>query len=434
MIDRKGPGFATLAIHAGQEPDPLTGAVVTPIHLASTFAQQAVGKHKGFDYARTRNPTRVSLEATIAVARGGDATASRSRAAWRRRTPCSACLRPGDHLLIPNDAYGGTYRLVASIYRGSRRHASRLSTCTSPDARRRRPGATRRALCGSRRRATRSCTSSTSRPSPRSPTITARCCIVDNTFATPYLQQPLALGADAVVHSSTKYLGGHSDVVGRLRRRRTTRSSPTTSASSRTRPGPCRARSTATSCSAASRPSRCASTASARTPGPDRGAPRRPPGGGARSTTRGSPSTPATSSPHARCCDFGAMVSFTLRAARQPPSRWPAGTRLFTLAESLGAVESLIELPARMTHASVAGSELEVDPALDPAVGRPRGRRGPARGPGRRSRPLLRRTVRRFGGGRRDGDGGGRSFGPGGAGRRSTHSTWSGKWRCRVTA
>ena len=159
----KGPGFSTRAIHAGQDPDPLTGAVVTPIHLASTFAQEAVGKHKGFDYRRTRNPTRVSLETTVASLEGashGYAFSSGMAAA----DAVLRLLRPGDHLLIPNDAYGGTYRLVASILPGP---ASAFSPVElqSPDAWQPRGAARRRAWCGWRRRAIRSSTSSTSRPS-----------------------------------------------------------------------------------------------------------------------------------------------------------------------------------------------------------------------------------------------------------------------------
>jgi cystathionine beta-lyase/cystathionine gamma-synthase len=168
-------GFSTRAIHAGQEPDPLTGAVVTPIHLASTFAQQAVGEHKGFDYSRTRNPTRVSLETTIAALEGanhGIAFASGMAAV----DAVLRLLHPGDHVIIPNDAYGGTYRLVASLYAGSGvsftavelqstaavEAASPRWSCEAP-RRCRRPGETRPASSGWRRRATRSCTSSTSR-------------------------------------------------------------------------------------------------------------------------------------------------------------------------------------------------------------------------------------------------------------------------------
>ena len=257
----RGPGFSTRAIHAGQDPDPLTGAVVTPIHLATTFAQEAVGKHKGFDYGRTRNPTRVSLETTIASLEGashGYAFSSGMAAA----DAVLRLLRPGDHLMIPNDAYGGTYRLVSSIYAGSGVTFSPVEL-QSPDA-----------LAAAWRDETRLVWVET----PSNPKLNiidieavvavahahgARC-IVDNTFATPYLQQPLELGADAVVHSSTKYLGGHSDVVGGFVATNDEELGAT-SVSSRTRPGRCRARSTATSCSAGSRPSRSVSTANART-------------------------------------------------------------------------------------------------------------------------------------------------------------------------
>ena len=349
------PGPSTPA----RTPDPLTGAVVTPIHLASTYAQAAVGEHKGYDYCRTANPTRIALEAVSPHSRG-PTTATPSRAAWPPRTPCSACCSPGDHLLIPNDAYGGTYRLVAAVYAPAG-VATRRSTS--------RPRRARAAVCTDETRlvwvetpSNPLLTSSTSRPWPSSPTPTAPRCVVDNTFATPYLQQPLALGADAVVHSTTKYLGGHSDVVGGFVATRTT-SSPTGSPSSRTRPGRCRARSTATWCSAGSRPSRCAWTATARTP-------RRSSSSWPRtrrsttSTTRGCrpPRPRGRGPPDARLRRHG--VVHRCAAARTAALAWPARTRLFTLAESLGAVESLIEHPQRMTHASVAGSPLAVDPAL----------------------------------------------------------------------
>ena len=204
-------GFETLAVHAGQEPDPQTGAVVTPIHLASTFAQDAVGKHAGFEYARTGNPTRASLEATLAALEGADhgfcfASGMAAEDALLRR------LRPGDHLVIPNDAYGGTYRLVKRVLEpmGIRFTPADLSDIN--------------ALSAVWEESTRLVWIET----PTNPMLgivdiaqvaefaheNRALCFVDNTFATPYLQQPIALGADAVVHSSTKYLGGHSDVVG----------------------------------------------------------------------------------------------------------------------------------------------------------------------------------------------------------------------------
>ena len=213
MIGRQSdPGFATRAIHAGQDPDPLTGAVVTPIHLASTFAQEAVGKHKGYDYGRTRNPTRVSLETTIALARGGESRLRlRERHGCRRRrpTPAEAGRPPGD----PRRRLRRHLPARLHPLRAARASAFSPVELQSPDA-----------LAAAWRDETRLVWLET----PSNPKLNiidiaavaavahahgARC-IVDNTFATPYLQQPLELGADAVVHSSTKYLGGHSDVVG----------------------------------------------------------------------------------------------------------------------------------------------------------------------------------------------------------------------------
>ncbi len=208
-----GRGFSTRAIHAGQEPDPLTGAVVTPINLASTYAQQAVGEHKGFDYSRTRNPTRVSLETTIASLEGGTHGFGFS-SGMAAVDAVLRLLRPGDHMIIPNDAYGGTYRLVSTLYAGAGVSFSPVEL-QDPEA---------------LRAAWRDETRLVWLETPSNPKLHvidieavaaashahgARC-IVDNTFATPYLQLPLGLGADAVVHSSTKYLGGHSDVVGGL--------------------------------------------------------------------------------------------------------------------------------------------------------------------------------------------------------------------------
>jgi cystathionine gamma-synthase len=355
----KVPGFSTRAIHAGQDPDPLTGAVVTPIHLASTFAQEAVGKHKGFDYGRTRNPTRVSMETTIASLEGashgyGFASGMAASDAVLR------LLRPGDHLLIPDDAYGGTYRLVSSIYAGSGVAFSPVELQS--------PGALETAW----RDETRLVWVET----PSNPKLNiidiaavaaiahsngARC-IVDNTFATPYLQQPLALGADAVVHSSTKYLGGHSDVVGGFVATNDEELAAhlgfvQNSAGAVPSPFDCYLVQRGLKTLSVRLDCQCASAGLvadhllahpavrevyypglAHHPGHDLAA--------------------------RQMLGFGAMVSFTLRGGEPAALEVAAGTRLFTLAESLGAVESLIELPARMTHASVAGSELEVDPSL----------------------------------------------------------------------
>jgi cystathionine gamma-synthase len=197
------PGFETLAIHAGQDPDPTTGAVTTPISLASTFAQSAVGEHQGFEYSRTGNPTRKSLETTLATLEGAAhglcfASGMAAEDAMLRR------LRPGDHILIPDDAYGGTFRLVDTILQpmGISHTPVNLGDLD--------------AVASAWQPTTRLVWTET----PTNPMLRIvdierlsrlahernGLCFVDNTFATPYLQQPLALGADAVVHSTTKYL------------------------------------------------------------------------------------------------------------------------------------------------------------------------------------------------------------------------------------
>jgi cystathionine beta-lyase/cystathionine gamma-synthase len=209
--ESKGWGFATRALHIGQGPDPATGAVVQPIHLATTFAQQGVGKHKGFEYSRSGNPTRAALEECLAgleEAKHGLAFSSGLGA----ETTLMLLLSPGDHVVYMEDVYGGTFRLFDKVLK---RYGM---TFTAVDA-------------GDMDAVDRSITPATKLvwlESPTNPLMRivdidavsevahshgAMVC-VDNTFATPYLQQPLHLGADFVVHSSTKYIGGHSDVVG----------------------------------------------------------------------------------------------------------------------------------------------------------------------------------------------------------------------------
>ncbi len=356
---RTSPGFSTLAIHAGQEPDPLTGAVVTPIHLASTFAQQAVGKHQGFDYARTGNPTRASLETTIAALEGADhgyAFASGMAAV----DAVLRLLRPGDHLLIPNDAYGGTYRLVASLYRGSGVSFSAVDL-RSHDA-----------VAAAWRDETRLVWVET--PSnPKLHIIDVETvaeiahtrggrCIVDNTFATPYLQRPLALGADAVVHSSTKYLGGHSDVVGGLVATNHEELAAhlgfvQNSAGAVPSPFDCYLVQRGLKTLAVRLDRQCANANLIAVHLLAHPAVREV-------YYPGLAQHPGHELAARQMLDFGAMVSFTLRGGEPAALDVAGGTRVFTLAESLGAVESLIEHPAQMTHASVSGSELEVDPSL----------------------------------------------------------------------
>jgi cystathionine gamma-synthase len=318
-----------------------------------------VGKHKGFDYGRTRNPTRVSLETTIASLEG----ASHGYAFSSGMAATDAVLRllrPGDHLIIPNDAYGGTYRLVSSIYAGSGVTFSPVEL-QSPDA-----------LAAAWRDETRLVWVETpSNPKLKIIDIEAVAtvahahgarCVVDNTFATPYLQQPLGLGADAVVHSSTKYLGGHSDVVGGFvatndEELGTHLGFVQNSAGAVPSPFDCYLVQRGVKTLAVRLDRQCANAgliAAHLLAHPAVQEVYYP--GLARHTGHDLAARQMRA--------FGAMVSFTLRGGEAAALEVAAGTRLFTLAESLGAVESLIELPARMTHASTAGSELEVDPSL----------------------------------------------------------------------
>ena len=204
-------GFETRAIHAGQEPDPTTGAIVPPISLTTTFAQTAVGEHQGYEYSRSGNPTRAALESCLAALEGaghGFAFASGLAAedALLRQLPA------GSHIVLGNDAYGGTFRLIDKVFRPAGWTWSAADLTDLSQLRAQWPEKTAVVWI----------------ETPTNPALNivdieavselahrhAARVVVDNTFATPYLQQPLALGADAVVHSSTKYLGGHSDVVG----------------------------------------------------------------------------------------------------------------------------------------------------------------------------------------------------------------------------
>jgi cystathionine gamma-synthase len=354
-----GLGFETRAIHAGQEPDATTGAVVPPISLATTFAQRAVGEHRGYEYARTGNPTRSALEACLASLEGaanGIAFASGMAA----EDALLRTLSPGDHLIIPTDAYGGTFRLVARVYE---RFGIEWSAVDLADL---------DALAGAWQDETRMVWIET----PTNPALsivdiaavsrlahgrTARV-VVDNTFATPYLQQPLALGADAVVHSSTKYLGGHSDVVGgfiALHDAELVDDLRFLQNAIGAVPAPfdcylvlrgvktlavrmdrhcVNARAIVELLSAHDAVDRVLYPGLEKHPGHDIAA--------------------------RQMHDFGGMVAFTLAGGENAALDVVARTRVFRLAESLGAVESLIEHPARMTHASATGSPLAVDPAL----------------------------------------------------------------------
>jgi cystathionine gamma-synthase len=351
-------GFETLAIHAGQEPDPATGAVVPPIYQVSTYAQDGVGGlRSGYEYSRTANPTRTALEECLAALEGG------SRAlAFASGMAAEDCLlrtvcRPGDHVLIPQDAYGGTYRLFDKVL-ASWQVSYEPVPVTDPQA-------VKRALA---RRQTRVVWVET----PTNPLLSivdisalaALCAdagallVVDNTFASPYLQNPLALGADAVVHSTTKYLGGHSDVIGgalvvadpALGERLAFAQNATGAVAG---PFDCwlTLRGIKTLAVRMDRHStNAARVADMLLAHPAVSAVLYP----------GLPAHPGHEIAAKQMRGYGGMVSFRVRGGEEAAVAACGRTRLFTLGESLGGVESLVEHPGRMTHASAAGSPLEV--------------------------------------------------------------------------
>jgi len=350
--------FETRAIHAGQEPEAQYGAVSVPIYQTSTYAQPAVGRPKRYDYARGGNPTREAFQTALASLEGGVHAVSFA-SGMAAETTLLLTLRPGDHVLLANDVYGGTYRLLARVLSGWGL-AFDVVDMADLDA---------------FRAAVRAETKVVWIETPTNPLLKvvdipaaaeiahaagARC-VVDNTFATPYLQRPLELGADVVVHSVTKYLGGHSDLVGgavvtndddlagQLRFLQNAVGAV---------PGPM-------DCYLALRGLK---TLAVRMEAHCRGARQvveflqtHP-----KVTTvhyPGIPGHPGFEVAVRQMRDFGGMVSFEV-ASPEEAVRIVERTKLFFLAESLGGVESLIEMPAPMTHASVAGSPLEVPATL----------------------------------------------------------------------
>ncbi len=346
--------FETRAIHVGQEPDPQTGAVVVPIYQTSTFAQSAPGKHSGYEYARTGNPTRTALQEVMASLEGTDtAVAFASGLA-----ACDAILRllePGDHVVMADDVYGGTWRQVAQVHA---RFGIEVTAVDLTDL-----DAVRDAIRPSTRYVW---VETPSNPMLKVLDLAALAeiahdadarLVADNTFATPYLQQPVALGADIVVHSTTKYLGGHSDVVGGV---------VCADAATGERlawlqnavgavPGPFDNFLTLRGIKTlALRMDRHSANAAAIAAFLDA----RP----EVSTVLwpGLPSHPGHDLATRQMRDYGGMISFRLAGGREDAEKVCQGTRLFFLAESLGGVESLIEHPGIMTHASVEGTALEV--------------------------------------------------------------------------
>jgi cystathionine gamma-synthase len=350
-------GFNTRAIHAGQEPDPATGAVVVPVHLTSTYKQDGVGGLRGgYEYSRSGNPTRTALQdALAALEEGRTGLAFASGLAAEDALLRTVCA-PGDHVVLPGDAYGGTFRLVSKVFsrwgvehtpvdlndldalRAAIRPTTRIIWCETP---------TNPLLNVSDIAALAEVAHSA-----------GALLVVDNTFASPYLQRPLTLGADVVVHSTTKYLGGHSDVVGgalitadpELGEQLAYHQNAMGAVA-----GPMDAwlvlRGIKTLGVRVDRHSaNAARIAEYLLEHPAVGDVLYP----------GLPQHRHHEIAAKQMSGFGGMLSFRLRGGEEAAQKVCERTRLFTLAESLGGVESLIEHPHRMTHASAAGSPLEV--------------------------------------------------------------------------
>lgn len=352
--------FETLAIHAGQDPDPATGAAVVPIYATSTYVQEAPGVHKGYEYSRTDNPTRTALQTQLAALEGvgpddgGGCVATSSGLA--ATALIGYLLGPGDHIVLPDDAYGGTFRLIARVLS---EHGIEWTAADLTDS---------GAVAAAMRPATKLIWVET----PTNPLLrivdipaivavaadTGAWVAVDNTFATPYLQQPLELGADMVVHSATKYLGGHSDTVGgaivtnipelheRLRFLQNA-AGPVL--------GPFDSylvlRGIKTLGVRMDRHTANASVIANFLEDDLRVE---------RVWYPGLAGDPGHAIAKRQMAGFGGMVSFTPMGGIEAANELVRKTRLFFLAESLGGVESLIEVPAAMTHLSVEGTPLEV--------------------------------------------------------------------------
>ncbi|HEX3389680.1 MAG TPA: cystathionine gamma-synthase [Streptosporangiaceae bacterium] len=356
--DHSGAGFETLAIHAGQEPDPQTGAVVPPIYQVSTYKQDGVGGLRdGYEYSRTANPTRHALEECLAALEGGRRALAFASGMAAEDCLLRAVCAPGDHVVIPDDAYGGTFRLISRVlaeWGVSYRPVPISDIAAVADALAERPATVLWAETPTNPLLSIADISALADVAHQAGALL----VVDNTFASPYLQQPLALGADAVVHSTTKYLGGHSDVVGgavvvadpALGERLAFLQNATGAVA-----GPFDAwltlRGVKTLAVRMDQHSRnAARVADMLTSHPAVTEVRYP----------GLPSHPGHEVAAKQMRDFGGMVSFRVRGGEAAAVAACGRTRLFTLGESLGGVESLVEHPGRMTHASAAGSPLEV--------------------------------------------------------------------------
>ena len=348
MSSEGTPGFATRAIHAGQEPDASTGAVVVPIYQTSTFAQDALGKHRGYEYSRTGNPTRAALEQCIAALEGG-AHGLAFASGMAAEATVMQLLKPGDHTLAVDDLYGGSYRLFRRVLEPM--------------------GLTFSFVDGSDLTAVEKAMTDRTRmvwiESPTNPLLKLvdinavsklahsrqALLVADNTFMSPYFQRPLSLGADIVVHSATKYLGGHSDVIGGtlvVNRDDIFERLAFLQNAVGGVPGPMDAwlvlrglKTLAIRMREHDRNARLVAAFLSEHPKV------------ARVFYPGSPKNPQRELAQRQMSGFGGMISFEVKGGLEPARRVVERTQLFTLAESLGGVESLIELPAVMTHASI---------------------------------------------------------------------------------
>ncbi len=353
--------FETSCIHAGQQPDPTTGAIMTPIFQTSTYVQDGVGKHRGYEYSRTGNPTRAALEASLAALEGGQFGLAFASGLAATDTVLRL-LSPGDHVLAGSDVYGGTYRLFERVLRP---YGLDFSYEDTTDLDRVKSGLRPNTRMVWLETPTNpllsvsdiSAIANLAHNHPNRPLL-----VVDNTFATPYLQNPLKLGADLVVHSTTKYIGGHSDLIGGAivgLDQALHESLAFLQNAVGAVPGPM-------DCFLALRGIK---TLHVR-------------------LDRHSENAAAVAGflaihPKVRCVLYpfhsshpqveiarrqmragGGMVSFILNGGAEAARQVAESTRIFALAESLGGVESLIEIPAAMTHASTANSPLAVDPGL----------------------------------------------------------------------
>jgi cystathionine gamma-synthase len=350
--------FETRAIHEGQEPDPATGAIITPIYQTSTFVQDAVGEHKGYDYARVANPTRTALQVALASLENADHGIAFS-SGLGATTTLMHLVDPGQRVVLIADVYGGVYRMTSQVYEPKGYLFDYVPADEFPNLREHLDENTRIVWV----------------ESPSNPLLNivdiraaadaahevGAILVVDNTFATPHLQCPLDLGADIVVHSTTKYLGGHSDTIGGF----VATNDPTIAErlyflqkSLGAVPGPFDSwlvlRGIKT---LAVRMRQHCDNAMAVAVWLERH------GNVERVLYPGLPSHPHHTLAAKQMHDFGGMVSF-LAASEREAIALAGRTKLFQLAESLGGVESLIEVPAKMTHASTATSPFAAPPNL----------------------------------------------------------------------